>query len=102
MFDLKGKKALATGATGGIGGAIARALHRQGADIGISGRNTEKLEALKGVKRIFNGSLFHEAVISLPGPVDDILRTLKNQQIITGFGGDPAIDMVNQTICSRE
>ncbi len=47
MFDLKGKKALATGATGGIGGAIARALHRQGANIGISGRNTEKLEALK-------------------------------------------------------
>jgi glycine dehydrogenase subunit 1 len=45
----------------------------------------EKLEALKGVKRIFNGSLFHETVISLPGPVDDILRTLKNQQILGGL-----------------
>ncbi len=45
----------------------------------------EKLEALKGVKRIFNGSLFHETVISLPGPVDDILRTLKSQQILGGL-----------------
>lgn len=46
MFDLTGKKALITGATGGIGGAIAAALHAQGAHVGISGRNTEKLEAL--------------------------------------------------------
>lgn len=45
----------------------------------------EKLEALKGVKRIFNGSLFHEAVISLPGPVDELLQTLKNQQILGGL-----------------
>ena len=47
MFDLTGKTALVTGATGGIGGAIAKALHAQGAHVGISGRNTEKLEALK-------------------------------------------------------
>lgn len=46
MFDLSNKKALVTGATGGIGGAIAKALHAQGAHVGISGRNTEKLEAL--------------------------------------------------------
>ncbi len=46
MFDLSGKKALVTGATGGIGGAIAKALHAQGAHVGISGRNTIKLEAL--------------------------------------------------------
>ncbi len=37
MFDLSGKTALVTGATGGIGGAIARALHAQGATVGISG-----------------------------------------------------------------
>ena len=47
MFSLQGKCALVTGATGGIGGAIAKALHAQGAKVGISGRNTEKLEALK-------------------------------------------------------
>ena len=46
MFDLKGKSALVTGATGGIGGAIARALHGQGATIGISGTKADRLEAL--------------------------------------------------------
>ena len=47
MFDLTGKTALVTGATGGIGGAIARALHAQGATVAISGRQVDKLEALK-------------------------------------------------------
>ena len=46
MFDLTGKTALVTGATGGIGGAIARAFHRQGATVAISGRQVDKLEAL--------------------------------------------------------
>jgi 3-oxoacyl-[acyl-carrier protein] reductase len=46
MFDLKGKNALVTGATGGIGGAIAKALHGQGATVAISGTNAEKLEKL--------------------------------------------------------
>jgi len=48
MFDLSGKTALITGATGGIGGAIAKALHAQGASVAISGRNEEKLNALAG------------------------------------------------------
>lgn len=46
MFNLTGKKALVTGATGGLGAEIARSLHRQGASIVISGTRTEKLEAL--------------------------------------------------------
>ena len=46
MFNLTGKTALVTGATGGIGEAIARALHGQGATVGISGRNVDKLNAL--------------------------------------------------------
>ena len=46
MFDLKGKGALVTGATGGIGGAIARALHGAGATVAISGTKAEKLEGL--------------------------------------------------------
>lgn len=46
MFNLTGKTALVTGATGGIGEAIARALHAQGASVGISGRNSDKLNAL--------------------------------------------------------
>lgn len=46
MFDLTGKKALVTGATGGIGEAIARALHQAGAIVGLHGTRVEKLEAL--------------------------------------------------------
>ncbi|HVW75930.1 MAG TPA: 3-oxoacyl-[acyl-carrier-protein] reductase [Rhizomicrobium sp.] len=47
MFDLSGKTALVTGASGGIGGAIARALHGQGAAVVLSGTRAEALEALK-------------------------------------------------------
>lgn len=46
MFDLSEKTALVTGATGGIGEAIAKALHTQGATVAISGRNEDKLNAL--------------------------------------------------------
>jgi len=46
MFDLTGKSALVTGASGGIGGAIARQLHGQGATVALSGTRTGPLEAL--------------------------------------------------------
>lgn len=46
MFDLTGKTALVTGASGGIGGAIAKTLHAAGANVGLSGTRTEPLEAL--------------------------------------------------------
>ncbi len=48
MFDLSGKHALVTGATGGIGAAIARALHAQGASVALSGTRAEVLESLAG------------------------------------------------------
>jgi 3-oxoacyl-[acyl-carrier protein] reductase len=47
MFDLSGKVALVTGASGGIGGAIAKALHGQGANVVLSGTRAEALESLK-------------------------------------------------------
>jgi 3-oxoacyl-[acyl-carrier protein] reductase len=46
MFDLSGKRALVTGATGGLGSEIARVLHRQGAIVALSGTRAEKLEEL--------------------------------------------------------
>jgi 3-oxoacyl-[acyl-carrier protein] reductase len=46
MFDLSGKCALVTGASGGIGGAIARALHAQGAAVALSGTRVQALEDL--------------------------------------------------------
>ncbi|MFC4724615.1 3-oxoacyl-[acyl-carrier-protein] reductase [Glycocaulis abyssi] len=46
MFSLEGKKALVTGATGGLGSEIARALHAQGASVALSGTRAEVLETL--------------------------------------------------------
>ncbi len=46
MFSLEGRTALITGATGGIGGAIARALHAAGARVALSGTRAEALDAL--------------------------------------------------------
>ena len=47
MFDLSGKTALITGASGGIGGAIAKTLHGQGAKVVLSGTRAEALEAVR-------------------------------------------------------
>ncbi len=46
MFDLSGKIALVTGASGGIGGAIARAIHAQGGSVALSGTRREALDSL--------------------------------------------------------
>jgi 3-oxoacyl-[acyl-carrier protein] reductase len=51
MFDLNGKTALVTGATGSIGGAIARTLHAQGATVALSGTRRENLDSLAAALR---------------------------------------------------
>jgi 3-oxoacyl-[acyl-carrier protein] reductase len=87
MFSLSGKTALVTGATGGIGGAIARAFHKQGATVAISGRQVEKLEALKAelgdrivvcpcdlASKEQVGKLIDEAVKALGGRLDILVN----------------------------
>ncbi|HTN97115.1 MAG TPA: 3-oxoacyl-[acyl-carrier-protein] reductase [Nordella sp.] len=66
MFDLSGKTALVTGATGGIGAAIARILHKQGATVAISGTRAEVLETLKAEL----GERAHVVVCNLGNPQD--------------------------------
>ena len=58
MFDLSGKKALVTGASGGLGGAIARALHGQGATVGISGTKVAALEELAAALEAMGYTMF--------------------------------------------
>ena len=87
MFDLTGKNALITGATGGIGGAIARGLHARGATVAISGRQVDKLEALAAELKervhvvpcdLANkeqvGKLIDEAVKALGGRLDILVN----------------------------
>lgn len=81
MFDLSGKTALVTGASGGIGGAIARALHAQGAQVALSGTRAGPLEALKAElgerAEIFLADLSDpSAAEALPGQVEKALGKL--------------------------
>jgi 3-oxoacyl-[acyl-carrier protein] reductase len=81
MFDLSGKCALVTGASGGIGGAIARALHGQGATLALSGTRRAQLEALAqelGERaQVLPCDLSDpEAVAKLPGEAETALGSL--------------------------
>jgi 3-oxoacyl-[acyl-carrier protein] reductase len=67
MFELNGKTALVTGATGPIGGSIARTLHAQGATVALSGTRKEVLEALAAV--------LGERVHVMPGNLADAAET---------------------------
>jgi 3-oxoacyl-[acyl-carrier protein] reductase len=67
MFDLTGRKALVTGASGGIGGAIAQALHAQGAEVALAGRRKEALDTLAGAL----GERTHVLVADLGTPEAD-------------------------------
>ena len=68
MFDLSGKTALVTGASGGIGGAIAKALHAQGAKVVLSGTRVEALEAVKA--ELGGNAFIVQADLSDPASVE--------------------------------
>ncbi len=79
MFDLTGKSALVTGASGGIGGAIAKGLHRQGATVVLSGTRAEALEALKAEM----GERAHVITAKMDDAAD-LERLVKESEAATG------------------
>jgi len=72
MFDLSGKTALVTGASGGIGGAIARALHRQGAAVLLAGTRQAALEALAA--ELGERARIHVADLADPAAPDALVK----------------------------
>ncbi len=71
MFDLTGKTALVTGATGGIGGAVARALHSQGATVVLSGTREAVLTEIAG--ELGERAFIAAANLSDPESVDGLI-----------------------------
>lgn len=71
MFDLSGKTALVTGASGGIGGAIAKALAAQGAKVALSGTRVEALEKVKA--EIGGDHVITPCNLSDPAAVDALI-----------------------------
>jgi len=74
MFDLSDKKALVTGASGGIGGAIARQLHAQGAHVVLSGRRQDALDAL--ANQLGERTSTQIADLGVENGVDSLLEAL--------------------------
>ncbi|HEY8949647.1 MAG TPA: 3-oxoacyl-[acyl-carrier-protein] reductase [Rhizomicrobium sp.] len=94
MFDLTGKTALVTGASGGIGGEIAKALHKQGAAVVLSGTRAEALESLKAEL----GSRAFVATCNL-GDKDSVEALVKNAEAAAGA---PIDILVNNAGITRD
>ena len=87
MFALKNKKALVTGASGGIGGAISRVLHAQGVEVALAGRNRQALERLKS--ELGNNSEVIVGDFSQADTVESMLEKASSngrKNMIKGFG----------------
>jgi 3-oxoacyl-[acyl-carrier protein] reductase len=77
MFDLNGKAALVTGASGGIGGAIAKALHGAGAKVMLSGTRRDALDALKGA--LGSRAFVQTADLGDPAAGDALVKAAEEQ-----------------------
>jgi 3-oxoacyl-[acyl-carrier protein] reductase len=80
LFDLRGKSALVTGASGGLGGVIARTLHGQGARVALSGTRREALEGLAAA--LGDGVLVLPADLGDPKAVEGLVPAAE-----AAFGG---------------
>jgi len=76
MFDLTGRTALVTGASGGIGGAIARQLHGQGAHVVLTGRRQDALEALAA--ELGERVAVQPADLALPGAAEGLIEAVES------------------------
>ncbi len=89
MFDLTGKKAFITGASGGIGEAIARSLHAQGAEVGLHGTRKEKLETLAadlgGRAHVFVANLADREEVG--GLIDRVVEGMGQIDILVNNAG---------------
>jgi 3-oxoacyl-[acyl-carrier protein] reductase len=92
MFDLDGRTALVTGASGGIGAAIARQLHAQGATVVVAGRRREALDALAGAL----GERVRVEIADLADPG-------ATEQLIAGADVDGGLDvLINNAGLTRD
>jgi short-subunit dehydrogenase len=96
--DLTGRTALLTGATGGIGNAIARALHRQGATVKLSGRRAEVLEEL--ATELGDRAEVLPADLSNPADVDALAERVGDVDVLVNNAGLPGSGLL--TDYSRE
>jgi 3-oxoacyl-[acyl-carrier protein] reductase len=94
MFNLTGKTALVTGASGGIGGAIAKALHAQGAAVVLSGTRAEALEKLK--------SELGERAFIAPANLSDVASVEALPKAAEAAAGAPIDILVNNAGITRD
>ncbi len=94
MFDLTGKTALVTGASGAIGGAIARALHAQGASVALHGSRKDALDALAAEL----GGRTHVLVANLAGGAEVVEKMIPDTEAALG----PVDILVNNAGVTRD
>jgi len=94
MFDLSGKVALVTGASGGIGGSIAKALHTQGAKVVLSGTRMDALEHMK--------SLLGSNAVIAPANLSDIASVEALPKAAEAAAGAPIDILVNNAGITRD